>query len=224
MSSPSITDLVFHGIAQNKLVFGLLGLAFLGKAVWPLFKPAVKGWTGEVTVNSALRKLDPQVYRCFKNLYIPRKDEKGLTQIDHVVVSPFGIFVIETKNYAGWIFGSEKDRNWTQCLKGGKKHQFQNPLFQNRLHMNSLAKELSLPGSVFHSVIYFAGDAIFKTPMPDNVMRSGLLGYILDHQKELLDREEVLQVTRNLEDLIAGMNPRAAKREHLEGIGQRFSN
>ncbi|MEO5913818.1 MAG: nuclease-related domain-containing protein [Luteolibacter sp.] len=77
-------------------------------AVKLLGSPAFKGWLGEMMViRFGLRKLDPALYQTFHDLYLPRPDGQGSTQIDHVVVSPFGIFVIETKNYRGWIFGSE---------------------------------------------------------------------------------------------------------------------
>jgi restriction system protein len=54
---------------------------------------------------AVLRRLDSRLYRVFHDLYLPRPDGKGTTQIDHVVVSRYGIFVIETKNMTGWIFG-----------------------------------------------------------------------------------------------------------------------
>ncbi|WP_350617509.1 nuclease-related domain-containing protein, partial [Pseudomonas sp. HY7a-MNA-CIBAN-0227] len=68
----------------------------------------------------------------------------GSTQIDHVIVSIYGIFVIETKNYKGWIFGNEKQRQWTQAFPNGRKYKFQNPLRQNYLHIKTLADLLEL--------------------------------------------------------------------------------
>src|SRR5206468_3484784 len=72
----------------------------------PVFaRPAVKGWIGELLLHLRLRiGLDRSRYRLFHNLILPTPD--GTTQVDHVVVSTHGIFVIETKNYGGWIFGS----------------------------------------------------------------------------------------------------------------------
>jgi len=67
-----------------------------------------------------LNKLDRKQYAVFHDLYLPRPDGKGTAQIDHVVVSPFGIFVIETKNMAGWIFGDERSRQWTQSIYGNQ--------------------------------------------------------------------------------------------------------
>lgn len=68
-------------------------------------------------------------YVRFHDVMLPTPD--GTTQIDHVFVSRFGVFVVETKNMAGWIFGSERGRRWTQVLPGGRKTSFQNPLRQN---------------------------------------------------------------------------------------------
>jgi hypothetical protein len=61
------------------------------------------------------------------------------TQIDHVLVSVYGIFVIETKNMKGWIFGDERSAQWTQSIFG-KKSRFQNPLRQNYRHVKALAE------------------------------------------------------------------------------------
>ena len=75
-----------------------------------------KGWHGERAVSKGLSRFDPVTYQTFHDLYLPRPDGQGSTQLDHIVVSPFGIFVIETKNYRGWIFGSEKQGHWTQQI------------------------------------------------------------------------------------------------------------
>lgn len=78
---------------------------FLLAAIIAIFRlPGVKGWFGEA--QGALAKhllLDKEIYTTLNNITIPTAN--GTTQIDHVVVSRHGIFVIETKNMKGWIFG-----------------------------------------------------------------------------------------------------------------------
>jgi restriction system protein len=156
-----------------------------------LRSPKVKGRIGEVFVSvAALKRLDPKVYRVFNDLVLPRPDGKGTTQIDHVVVSPFGIFVIETKNYEGWIFGDENSRQWTQVIYG-KKSRFQNPLHQNALHVRALATATGLPRECFHNLVFFVGDAILKTPLPPQVMTEGLVSYIRSHQAEVIPSKEL---------------------------------
>lgn len=112
---------------------GILALLAIGIVVRVLKSPKVKGWMGERSVRKALDRLEPANYRAFHDLYLPRPDGNGTTQVDHAVVSRFGVFVIETKNYEGWIFGSERQRQWTQQIYR-RKNRFQNPLHQNLLH------------------------------------------------------------------------------------------
>lgn len=166
----------------------------LAKRFWRSAK--VKGRVGEAIVSvGGLKRLDPKVYRVFNDLVLPRPDGKGTTQIDHVVVSDFGIFVIETKNYAGWIFGDENARFWTQTIYG-KKSRFQNPLHQNALHVRALAQETGLPASAFHNLVFFIGEATLKTALPPQVMTRGLVSHIRSHQAVLLTADEVAQVIR----------------------------
>lgn len=166
----------------------------LAKRFWRSAK--VKGRVGEAIVSvGGLKRLDPKVYRVFNDLVLPRPDGKGTTQIDHVVVSVFGVFVIETKNYAGWIFGDENARFWTQTIYG-KKSRFQNPLHQNALHVRALAQETGLPASAFHNLVFFIGEATLKTALPPQVMTRGLVSHIRSHQAVLLTADEVAQVIR----------------------------
>ena len=91
-----------------------------------LKSPWFKGVLGEFLVNFLLKKYLPkEKYTLIKNVTLPTDD--GTTQIDHIVVSEFGLFVIETKNMKGWIFGNAKQKQWTQKIfkYSGK---FQNPL------------------------------------------------------------------------------------------------
>ena len=81
---------------------------------------------GEFAVNvSAKLLLDKERYHLIKDVTLPTTD--GTTQIDHIIVSIYGVFVVETKNMKGWIFGSPQQKTWTQKIY---KHsqKFQNPL------------------------------------------------------------------------------------------------
>lgn len=201
-SAASVSDLVLDN-APGALLhvlggFGpLLVIVVMFALVVRFFQsPRVKGRIGEGVVSHlALGKLDPGIYRVFNDLVLPRPDGKGTTQIDHVVVSPHGVFVIETKNYAGWIFGDESSRYWTQVLYG-RKSRFQNPLHQNALHLRALSLETGLDRSCFHNLVLFIGEATLKTPLPPQVMTRGLIDFIRGHQTALLAAEEVAHVIR----------------------------
>ena len=70
-----------------------------------------KGWFGEkLTTFGLWLGLDDNIYRRIHDIILPSKN--GTTQVDHVLISAFGIFVIETKNMKGWIFGGQNDSTW----------------------------------------------------------------------------------------------------------------
>lgn len=164
-------------------------------------KSILKGWFGETMTNAVLwGVLDKDIYHRLNNVTLPK--ENGMTtQIDHIIISQYGIFVIETKNYKGWIFGNEKQENWTQVIKGGKKFQFYNPIRQNYGHIKTLSKLLGLDLSYFHGIVWFGPDSELKTKdeLPDFVMNSGLIPYIEDKNQLLLSQEQVLKIVEMIE-------------------------
>lgn len=186
-----------------------------------LRSPIVKGWFGEA--QGALAKhllLDKSIYTTLNNITIPTSN--GTTQIDHVVVSKYGIFVIETKNMKGWIFGDEKSPQWTQNLYG-RKFRFQNPLRQNYRHIRALAEFLELDDAHFHSVVMFWGDAKFKTAMPENVMTAGYTSYIKSKQKVLFSDEDVRSIVSAIQ---SGALPKtwATRTAHVESLKARHAS
>ncbi|WP_369957697.1 NERD domain-containing protein [Psychrobacter sp. CLB018] len=159
-----------------------------------------KGIVGEIVINVAMwLKLDKDIYHRLNNITLPLADG-GSTQIDHVIVSRYGIFVIETKNYKGWIFGNEKQRQWTQVIMG-RKYKFQNPLRQNYLHIKTLSDLLELEMSYFHSMIAFIGECELKTrdELPEHVLTSGMASYIKKKQDKMLTDEEVKAIVEQIE-------------------------
>ncbi|MGY3887821.1 nuclease-related domain-containing protein [Aeromonas aquatica] len=170
-------------LAQLWYLLPLLLIATVIKTPW------FKGMVGEWFLNLSIRLfLDKQDYRLLKNLTLPTED--GSTQIDHIIVSRYGVFVIETKNMKGWIFGNPAHKRWTQQIYR-RKHSFQNPLHQNYKHVMTLKSLLGLADHQLHSVVYFIGDCTFKTPMPENVLNRGLIPYIKSKTTQLLRLDEV---------------------------------
>jgi len=160
-----------------------------------------KGILGETVINVAMwLKLDKDVYHRLNNITLPLASG-GSTQIDHIIVSMYGIFVIETKNYKGWIFGNEKQKQWTQAFPNGRKYKFQNPLRQNYLHIKTLADLLELDMSYFHSMIAFIGECELKTrdELPEHVLTSGMASYVKKKQDKLLTEAEVKAIVEQIE-------------------------
>ena len=104
--------------------------------------PGFIGRVGEREVRSEIdSRLDNRTYHSFHDVILPSPD--GTTQIDHVLISRYGVFVIETKNMKGWIFGDERERVWTQILFR-RRHTFFNPLRQNYKHLKAVESALGL--------------------------------------------------------------------------------
>jgi len=185
-----------------------------------LFKsPWAKGHIGELLVRLfAHWQLDRQTYRRLHNVTLSTPD--GTTQIDHVFLSPYGIFVLETKNMRGRIFGSEKQPQWTQKLYK-RTFKFQNPLRQNYKHLKALEATLGVSPEHLHSVITFIGGSTFKTRMPANVTQGiGFIRYIKSFQQRVFSEAEVdalmqaLQNSRRTPSL-------ATHREHVQNLKRR---
>jgi restriction system protein len=180
----------------------------------------IKGWFGEkITTLGMWMRLDPLVYRRFDDVIVPA--ENGTTQVDHVLVSVFGIFVIETKNLKGWIFGSADSQQWTQSIFG-RKYQFQNPLRQNYRHTKCLSDHLDLDHGLFHSVVFFIGECEFKTAMPPNVLTTGLGSYITSFGQPILSEKQVEAVVLALNELKQGGGIK--KSEHLVSLQVRHES
>jgi len=170
----------------------LLLLVIVARTAW------FKGLFGEFLVNLSARLfLDKHQYHLIKNVTLPTED--GTTQIDHVIVSPYGLFVVETKNMKGWIFGTERQRQWTQKIYR-RSYKFQNPLHQNHKHLKTLQQLLGLRDDQLHSVVVFVGDSTFKTAMPGNVTHGGgYLRYIKSFREPVLDTGQVEDIAQQIE-------------------------
>jgi hypothetical protein len=181
--------------------------------------PSGKGFWGGTIVNfSAHLMLDGSVYHLIKNVTLPT--EGGTTQIDHIIVSKFGVFVIETKNFAGWIFGSAHQKMWMQKFPRGSR-QFQNPLHQNYKHARTLGELLGLESDVIHSLIVFVGDSVFKTAMPENVTQSGgYLRFIRSKTSPILSAEQVAKIVAQIQSgrLKLSLKTNRLHKEHVKRI------
>lgn len=132
--------------------------------------PQRKGLAGEVRVFDKLMKL-PDEYHLFHDLLL--RTEHGSTQIDHVVVSKYAIFVIEMKNYRGNIFGKDDSQEWKQVIKTkvryktfGKtytyitKNTFYNPIKQSNGHAYHIRRIIDdYPHLPIVSVVVFSDEA-----------------------------------------------------------------
>lgn len=202
---------------ETVLVF--LALLFAIILYWVRRSPSLKGAYGEAKVKLAADLfLNNSDYRRLDDVTLPIGNRT--TQIDHVVVSIYGVFVIETKNMEGWIFGAAHQRQWTQVLYK-KKFRFQNPLRQNYLHVKAVQSVLRVPKGYIHSVVVFAGGAELRTQMPQNVTHiNGLIGYVRSFDRPVFTAAECDSMVERLQ---AGrfMPTTSTERGHVDSLRRR---
>jgi len=161
-------------------VFALLSKYFL---------PPIIGRVERWMVRFKLKASLPSSYYTLFNKVLLNHAE-GARRIDHIVVSPYGIFVITARQLSGSIVGSERDARWTRILFRFRK-RLQNPMFENGSHIEALQDLLGLDASRFHSLVIVTGNARFESPMPVNVTQAGgVLPFIQVRTDHLLGYEE----------------------------------
>jgi len=163
--------------------------------------------------------LGPPDYHLLNHITLRMSD--GTTQVDHILVSRFGVFVIETKDYKGWIFANPNKATWTQVLYR-RKFKFQNPIFQNARHVRAVHDRLDfLPPSAIHSIVVFTDDAEFKTDIPKGVIvMSGLIDYLRGHTDEVMSLNRVQFCVGRIETARLAISGQSDV-EHVESLRRR---
>lgn len=212
-------------LSQLFSTFWWVILAFVAIAIIKAFKPFIKGKVGElaVAVQAKLYLKDPQ-YILLNDCTLP-DEQAGTTQIDHILLSPYGIFIIETKNYKGWIFGSERQKMWTQKIFK-KSYKFQNPLHQNYKHQKVLELVLAdiIAPEYLHSIVVFMPDCEFKTDMPVNVFRGAAwVDYVKNFKEEVIPAMKLKRIQLRIEKEVLDKSWKT-NRIHVENLKQRKQN
>ena len=185
--------------------------------VYRLNSPKYKGAIGESRVARQLDKLKDKEYKVFNDVLI--RTGRGSSQIDHIVISIYGIFVIETKNYSGWIHGHENSEYWTQSIYK-KKTKFRNPIRQNWAHIYALKEALSdFEQVTYHPIVVFVGSAELK-----NI--SSKIPVIYNHQlfQTVMDKKGIPNLSIEQMKNIAGklnevnIQDKKAKKEHVHQV------
>jgi len=186
--------------------------------VYRLFKPKIKGIIGEKTISVFLSRLDPTKYKVINDLML-RTDGKT-SQIDHVVISNYGIFVIETKNYKGWILGDERGQQWTQVIYK-RKEKFYNPIRQNYGHVQALKQNLQDYNDLnYIPIVVFSIDAELKVKTDSKVIYSvNLLKTIRDYKAESQTDQQKEAIYSKLIGL--NVSEKEVRTQHVAGINQK---
>lgn len=158
-----------------------------------------KGKVGEKVTGRYLNRLGSD-YFVFSDIMLP--SNYGTTQIDHIVISPFGVFVIEEKNYQGIIYGNENSQNWTQIIYGNK-YEFRNPIKQNMAHIIALKDVFhGLKAMPIYSIIAFGNSAKLNVNVDniDVVYFDNLVKKITEYNVIYNSKEDVLKYCSAIEN------------------------
>jgi len=183
--------------------------------IYRLFKPTIKGFMGEKTVSTLLSMLDSKKYRIINDIIL---EVNGKTsQIDHVVISNYGIFVIETKNYKGKIYGNDYDKYWTQVIYK-RKEKLYNPIKQNHGHIQALKQHLADYKDIpYIPIIVFSTNADLKvTASIDVIYTAKLLKTIKKHQKQVITNEVKEDIYSKIISL--NINDKKIRKGHVSSI------
>ncbi|UJF16478.1 NERD domain-containing protein [Jeotgalibaca sp. MA1X17-3] len=181
-----------------------------------------KGLYGEFLIFRKLEKY-PEPKRILANIYLEKG--KGTTEIDLIMISTNGIYVIESKNYGGKIYGSDKNKRWTQYLNG-KKFNFFNPVWQNSAHISALEDYIGMKDSaIVHSYLVFSDRSDLKrieiTTSKVTVLQTRNLLRVLAKEKsmDVLTIDEMEQYYEKLKKCTLVDDRK--KQEHIEYVRQR---
>jgi hypothetical protein len=177
---------------------------------------------GEAALAKAIKtRFRPPHYFLLNHLTVPTNE--GTTQIDHILVSRHGVCVIETKDYSGWIFGGAEQRQWTQVIYR-VRHRFQNPIHQNRRHVQAVRAILDfLPSDAVSSAVVFTGDAEFKTAKPVGVFDiEEFLNYVSGQVQEVMSQNRIQFCVGRLETTRAEVT-KQIDIEHVAYVRQRHA-
>jgi hypothetical protein len=164
-----------------------------------LASPRFRGDIAETRVRRLLAAgLEKSRYTILNDVIIPSSG--GTVHIDHLVVSRFGVFVIESQYARGWVSGAEFQDRWKQYHLS-RFTRFDNPMHRNALQLQALENLLKIPVSKLHPMVVLLGQKGFKTPMPANLLEpEKLIAYMRKKAQQLLDAEQANRVLLAIED------------------------
>lgn len=192
-------------------------LAIVALFVLTIIWRRTKGKRGEKQVAALLSLLPKKEYKVINDLLLQSGGHS--TQIDHVVVSVYGIFVIETKYYQGWIYGGENSEFWTQNIYG-HKNELRNPLWQNQGHIKAITRILEDPGMIpIYNIVAFSSQATLKLDRSLPVMYwRQIVPYIKRHKDAVMSESYAEEIYNKL--MAANVTDGDAQKQHVKSVKQ----
>ena len=204
--------IVFDSLMNSGLKEPILWIIILIAILSTVFYKKIRGFMGEFWLKTELNKLPKDKYIVLNDIMV--KSNEDTHQIDHIVVSKFGIFVIEMKNYYGVITGDEYKDKWIQYL-GKNKYYFNNPIHQNYGHVKALEEVLGLEKNKFISIVCISNQAKVKVKAK-NVTQIDLINDLIASYKEEILNEDLTQIKQKIEK--KNIIDKSIRRNHVKNI------
>lgn len=204
-------------VTEILIISAILLIIIIGIIIRRIRPSLPKGKYGEKCVADILKRLPAEEYKVFNDIYIQYNNMS--VQIDHLVISKYGVFVIETKNYSGTIYGFEDSDKWIQYL-ANEKYSFKNPIKQNKFHTLTVKNTLHIAESTVIPIVVFTPKSELKCQTSSIVVHSHQLLEIINSIKDIRFRDESIDVLKNNlnSSIIAHEN---IEEKHVEDINKR---
>ena len=177
----------------------------------------LRGMIGEFWVRQKLKKLSKEDYKVLNNVMISLDGKTH--QIDHIVISKYGIFVIEMKNYYGRIYGNDYENKWIQYI-GRYKNYFLNPIHQNYGHVKTLEELLNLNNEVFIPIVCFSNQVKLKVDCKTNVVRLNRLNSTILGQQNIVLDSDINEIYDKISEL--NITDKRERKNHVKNIRYRI--
>jgi len=194
-------------------------ILFLVFILFKIFYSEIRGIMGEFWVKMELDKLSEKKYIVLNDIMI---ESGGSThQIDHLIISKYGIFIIEMKNYYGMIIGEEYKTNWTQYL-GKNKYNFKNPIHQNYGHVKAIEDILKIDSKKIIPIVCFSNQVKLKVKTNSSVVK-------LDNLVQLIKKFTLIQLQEDNTDIVEkilknNIIDKKRRKNHVKMIKEKIKN
>jgi superfamily II DNA helicase RecQ len=184
-----------------------------------------KGKYGEYLSFNKLEKIKGE-HRILTNVYLP-KGNGETTEVDLIYIHETGIYVLESKNYSGWIFGDEKSKYWMQTLQNGQKEKFYSPIFQNNTHIKYLIKLLQIDEKIIKSIIVFSERCTIKkmevtsekVKVINRYELNRTIEKLIDNSPKVFEAEKIIELYYELKPYSQVSDK--VKENHIEKVKQK---
>ena len=201
-------------LLSSPLYWGLLILCGIIIIIGIKYGSKIIGWFGEHWTKQSLDVLDKNKYIVLNDIMI---SVNGKThQIDHIVLSKYGIFVIETKQYNGYIKGSKYDKKWVRYIKGKEPIYYTNPIRQNYGHVKAICELLNIGENKVFNIVCIPSNNVKLNIEHDGELTTGLTinDKITSYKDEIIDNVEELKEKIIIHNIV----DKNKRREHIERI------